>query len=122
VEPLISPETSARKFEQFPAHLPKLILVSRPSLPDLTNVKGGFNVQSTASIDCSGFQSEKGSVIQGTFTCGTTANPTTKGSGTGTVTGSSASSTSTKGAASSYGVSETLAGLGLIGTLMHMLL
>lgn len=95
---------------------------STPALPDLTNVKGGFNVQSTASIDCSGFQSEKGSVIQGTFTCGTTANPTTKGSGTGTVTGSSASSTSTKGAASSYGVSETLAGLGLIGTLMHMLL
>lgn len=95
---------------------------STPELPALTNVKGGFNVQSTAQIDCSGFQSEAGSgkVIQGTFICKTTADATTLGSST--TSGSSSTATSTKGAAVSYGVNEGLMGLSVIGGLLQMLL
>lgn len=95
---------------------------STPDLPALTNVKGGFNVQSTAQIDCSGFQAEAGSgkVIQGTFICKTTADATTLGSST--TTGSSSTASSTKGAAASYGVNEGLMGLSVIGGLLQMLL
>jgi hypothetical protein len=97
---------------------------STPSLPALTNVKGGFNIQSTAQIDCTGFQAEAGSgkVIQGTFICKTTADATTLGSSSSTSSGSSASSTSSKGAAVSYGVNEAVAGLSVIGGLLQMLL
>jgi len=97
---------------------------STPSLPALTNVKGGFNIQSTAQIDCTGFQAEAGSgkVIQGTFICKTTADATTLGSSSSTASGSSASSTSSKGAAVSYGVNEAVAGLSVIGGLLQMLL
>jgi aspartate 1-decarboxylase len=97
---------------------------STPQLPALNNVKGGFNVQSTANIDCSGFKAESGSIIQGVFICKTTADATTLGgsSASGTATGSSASSTSSKGAAVSFGVSEAVAGLSVMGGLLQMLL
>lgn len=97
---------------------------STPQLPALTNVKGGFNIQSTAQIDCTGFAAEAGSgkVIQGTYICKTTADATTLGSSTSTSGSSSASSTSSKGAAASYGMSEAVAGLSVIGGLLQMLL
>jgi hypothetical protein len=95
-----------------------------PNLPALVNVKGGFNIQSTQQIDCSGFQAEAGSgkVIQGVFICKTTADASTLGSSTTTGSSSSASSTSSKGAAVSYGISEAAAGLSVIGGLLQMLL
>ncbi len=85
-------------------------------------MKGGFNVQSEQTIDCSHFQSEASAsgVIQGKFTCKgdlTTVNSI----GTGTSTGGSSSATS-KGAAPSFGVSEAAAGLSVIGGLLQMLL
>lgn len=91
-----------------------------PTMPSLVNVKGGFNITSAQTIDCSAFQSEKGNVIQGTFTC----KSLTSASGSGSSTGSSSSSTSTstKGAAASYGISEAAAGLSVIGGLLQMLL
>ncbi|KUJ12113.1 uncharacterized protein LY89DRAFT_222311 [Mollisia scopiformis] len=97
---------------------------STPSLPALTNVKGGFNIQSTATIDCTSFQAEAGSgkVIQGTYICKTTADATTLGSSTTTGSSSGASSTSSKGAAVSYGVNEAVAGISVLGGLLSMLL
>jgi len=95
---------------------------STPELPALTNVKGGFNIQSTANIDCSGFKAEAGSVIQGTFICKTTADATTLGGSTTSSGTSSPSSTSSKGAAASYGMSEAVAGLSVMGGLLQMLL
>jgi aspartate 1-decarboxylase len=93
-----------------------------PLLPSFTNVKGGFNVQSEQQIDCSGFQSEAGSgkVIQGTFTCKTTADASSIGSSTSS--SSSASATSSKGAAASYSFSEVAAGISVLGGLLQMLL
>jgi len=94
-----------------------------PSLPALNDVKGGFNMQSTANIDCSGFESEHTSgLIQGVFTCKTTANAQS-GTGTGTSTSSSASPTKTKGAAGQLSVNAgSVIGLSVIGGLMQMLL
>jgi hypothetical protein len=96
---------------------------STPDLPALNNVKGGFNVQSTANIDCSGFKKESGNIIQGTFTCKTTAEATSLGgTSTGTSTGSSTSPTSSKSAAMSFGVSEAVAGFSVVGGLLQLFL
>ncbi|PQE13256.1 GPI-anchored cell wall organization ecm33 protein [Rutstroemia sp. NJR-2017a WRK4] len=99
---------------------------STPELPALNDVKGGFNMQSTAQIDCSGFKSEASSGnIQGTFTCKTTADAksgtSSSGSGSSTTSGSGSSSTS-KAAAASYGVNEALVGVSFVGGLLQMLL
>lgn len=93
-----------------------------PNLPDLVNVKGGFNVSSAQAIDCSSFKAEAGSgkVIQGVYNCETTADGTLSSSASGTSSG--ASSTATKGAAASYGISEAAAGLSVIGGLLQLLL
>lgn len=81
-------------------------------------------MQSTTSIDCSGFKSEHDSGnIQGTYTCKTTANAqsgTTSGTSTGS--SSSASASSSKGAAVSYGVNEAVMGASVIGGFLSMLL
>ena len=61
-------------------------------------------MQSTAQIDCSSFDSEKGGVIQGKYTCTTTSDAK---SGLGSA---------------SYGVSEAAAGLSVVGGLLQMLL
>ncbi|RKF63751.1 Protein ecm33 [Erysiphe neolycopersici] len=63
---------------------------STPDLPALENVKGGFNLQSTSSIDCSNFDSEHGAgkVIQGVYVCKTTSDVGGIGSGTGGNSGS----------------------------------
>ncbi|QSZ31673.1 hypothetical protein DSL72_001240 [Monilinia vaccinii-corymbosi] len=99
---------------------------STPQLPKLNDVKGGFNMQSTVAIDCSGFKSQHDSGnIQGTYTCKTTANPTTGGGSSGSGSGSSSSGSSTsssKSAAVSYGVNEFVMGASLVGGLLSMLL
>jgi len=97
---------------------------STPSLPALSDVKGGFNMQSTSQIDCSGFSSEHSSgVIQGVFTCKTTADAQSgTSSTTGTSTASTPKATKSKGAAVTFGVSDTVAGLSVVGGLLQMLL
>lgn len=93
-----------------------------PTMPQLQNVNGGFNIQSTAQIDCSTFDKQKGGIIQGTYTCKTTTDVQSGvGSGSSTTSGTSSSSTS-KAAAVSYGVSEAAAGLSVLGGILGMLL
>jgi hypothetical protein len=97
-----------------------------PVLPALTIVKGNFNIQSQQVIDCTGFAAEAGvsKVIQGNYVCKTTADASSLGtSGTSTGTSSSASATATKkGAAASFGISDAVAGLSIVGGLLQMLL
>ncbi|KAG4029396.1 hypothetical protein MFRU_016g01490 [Monilinia fructicola] len=93
-----------------------------PELPKLNDVKGGFNMQSTTSIDCSGFKSEHDSGnIQGTYTCKTTANAQS-GTSSSSSSSSSSSATASKGAAVSYGVNEAVMGVSVIGSFLGMLL
>ncbi|ESZ97539.1 hypothetical protein SBOR_2086 [Sclerotinia borealis F-4128] len=93
-----------------------------PELAKLDDVKGGFNMQSTTSIDCSGFKSEHDSGnIQGTYTCKTTANAQS-GTSSGSSSSSSSSSSPSKGAAVSYGVNEALVGVSVFGGFLSMLL
>lgn len=94
-----------------------------PNLPALGNVKGGFNVESKQSIDCTKFKAEASAsgVIQGKFFCQGNLDSVSS-LGTGTTTGTGASSTSSKGAAASFGVNEAAAGLSVIGGLLQMLL
>jgi len=100
---------------------------STPNLPELVDIKGGFNMQSTAQIDCSGFDALEGNVIQGTYTCKTTADAKSgvgSGSGSGSGTSSSDGSSPTKSgnAAVSYGANSAVAGLSVVGGLLGMLL
>jgi len=89
-----------------------------PSLPDVTNVRGTFTVQSNQNIDCSSYSKIKGN-IQGKFSCSAGGSST---SGTGTATGSSSTATGSKGAAASYGFSEAALGVSVVGGLLQMLL
>ena len=86
-------------------------------------------MQSKSQIDCSGFQKLK-SVIQGKFTCTTTADAKSadgtsasgKGnSGTGT-SSDPAATTSAKGGAVTFGVSEAVVGISALGALFSFLL
>lgn len=64
-------------------------------LPSLKQVKGGFNMQSKGTFDCSDFKSlRENDVIKGTFTCESNVpNPTTKDGASGTSSDSSSTST-----------------------------
>lgn len=98
---------------------------STPDLSALTDVKGGFNMQSTANIDCTTFNKEKSSgVIQGTFTCKTTADATSSSSSGGTSTGSSSSSSSSaKSAAHHVSINkQAVMGLSVVGGFFGMML
>jgi hypothetical protein len=97
--------------------------MTRPQLPALGNVKGGFNVESKQAIDCDSFKAEASSsgVIQGKFVCAGSLS-TVSSLGSGTATGSGATATGSKGAAVSYGINEAAAGLSVLGGLLQMLL
>lgn len=92
---------------------------SSVDLPDLSNVSGGSNIQSTATLDCSKIQSN--SAIQGKNTCkGSVSDPTTL---SGTKTGSSSTASNSKSAALTFAViSDAAAGLSALGALMQLLL
>jgi len=104
---------------------------SSVALPALADVRGGFNMQSSAPLDCSPFQKDKSnSVIKGTFQCaGTQKKPGgkgTKATGTGVVTAGGSSATSTgsakKSAAGRFDV-NVAAVLGLssvVAALLHL--
>merc|ERR1712187_932380 len=45
-------------------------------IPELSNVKGGFNMQSTGDFDCDGFDKKhKDRVIRGSYTCSAKVQP-----------------------------------------------
>ncbi|KAJ5455908.1 Protein ecm33 [Penicillium daleae] len=83
-------------------------------LDGLTDVEGGFNLQSTeGTFNCTHFQNIRKTVIKGTFHCDAkTNNPTTSNgkSGTTSSTGSSTSATSS-GAAVANGASMAVGGV-----------
>lgn len=85
-------------------------------------------MQSTNTIDCTGFQSLRASsAIQGVFTCkgalkdATSADGTTT-SGDGKTATGTASATKTANPAASYGVNSAVAGVSVVGGLLAMLL
>jgi hypothetical protein len=122
--PSISLATSPRMYSSSDIWYAKANNQLRPELPKLKDVKGGFNMQSTSEIDCSGFQALRDSeVIQGTYTCKTTADAQSGvDSGSGTDSSSGASPSGSKGAAVSYDVNSAVAGLSVVGGLLGMLL
>jgi hypothetical protein len=96
---------------------------STPDLKSLSLVSGGFNMQSTAQIDCSAFDAaKKGGEIQGLYTCTTTADAKAGVGSSPTTSATGSKSSSSKGAAVSYGVSDALAGISVLGGLLQMLL
>jgi len=95
---------------------------STPQLPALNNVAGGFNMQSTAQIDCGVYDKLHGNVIQGTYGCVSATPDAKSGVGSATSSGSSSKPSSSKAAAVSYGVNEAVAGLSVFGGILQMLL
>jgi len=97
-----------------------------PKLPKIKDVRGGFNMQSTATIDCKPFESLRSSTaIQGVFTCKGALDKATSSDGTttsGDGTTTSPSSATSKAPASSYGVNQAVAGASVFGGLLAMLL
>jgi len=83
-------------------------------LDGLTDVEGGFNLQSTdGTFNCTHFENIRKTVIKGTFKCDAKiSNPTTSNgkSGTSSSTGSSSSATSS-GAAVANGASMAVGGV-----------
>ncbi|CEJ62027.1 Putative Protein ecm33 [Penicillium brasilianum] len=83
-------------------------------LAGLTDVEGGFNLQSTdGTFNCSHFASIRKTVIKGTYECdASSSNPTTSNGKSGTSSSSSSSSTSTSsGAAVVNGASIAVGGV-----------
>jgi len=94
---------------------------STPDLPELEDIKGGFNMQSTAEIDCSEFEKLEGGVVQGTYTCKTTKDAKSLNPD-GTTSSDSPDPTQSDSAAISYNANNAVAGLSVIGGLLGMLL
>jgi hypothetical protein len=83
-------------------------------LDGLTDVEGGFNLQSTdGTFNCTHFQSIRKTVIKGTYHCdANTTNPTTSNGKSGTSSGSSSTSSATSsGAAVANGASMAVTGV-----------
>jgi hypothetical protein len=116
----------AGNFSTYVSHAHALLNIanfpSSPQLPSLNIVAGGFNMQSTAQIDCSIYDKLKGNVIQGTYDCVSATTDAKSGVGSATSSGSSSTPSSSKGAAVSYGVNEAVAGLSVFGGILQMLL
>ncbi|KAK5138317.1 hypothetical protein LTR08_003378 [Meristemomyces frigidus] len=98
-------------------------------LPELADVKGAFNLQSTKNIDtaCSHFEplSGENNVIKGTYTCsGEEASPSgvTTGSGSGSSSGSSSSASSTaSSSANAVYISGASGLMGVVAAIFGML-
>lgn len=98
------------------------------TLPALTDVAGGFNIQTSAQFDCSPFQNYKSDqVIKGTFTCaGSESKPGTAG----TTPSSTSTSTAKKGAAGQLqvnvltmvGVPALMCGISFVAGLLRLAL
>jgi hypothetical protein len=109
-----------------PHHVP-LIFDANASfsvtLPGLEEVKGGFNMQSTGSLQCSAFDSlRNNNVILGSYTCKQTANPTTINGQSGTSTGSGSASSSSKSSATALREVPIVGLTAIIGSLLQALL
>lgn len=94
------------------------------SLPALTEVKGGFNAESTGNFSCSAFDSlRSNSVIQGTYNCTQTSDPTTLSGSSGSSSSSSSSSSSTSSGAAVANIAVPSMGVtALVGALLSLLM
>ena len=84
-------------------------------MPDLENVRGGFNVQSSGDFSCDDFDKKhKDKVIRGKYTCSAKkSNPKSKNGKSGTETSSSSSSSSTSSEGAAPGNVANLPNMGL---------
>jgi len=83
-----------------------------------------LNIQTTGEIDCATYWNTlKGkNIVQGKSSCEPKKADPTSLNGTSTSSSSGSKSSDTKGAAASYGISGTVAGLSVVGAMLHMLL
>ncbi|OKL59140.1 Protein ecm33 [Talaromyces atroroseus] len=96
------------------------------SLPSLTEVKGGFNAESTGNFSCSAFNKlDDDNVISGSYTCNTTSHPTnldgSSGSSSTTSSSSSASATSSGAAVGNVAI-PSVGFTALVGALLSLLM
>ena len=94
-------------------------------MPDLENVRGGFNVQSSGDFSCDDFDKKhKDKVIRGKYTCSAKkSNPKSKNGKSGTETGSSSSSSATGSEGAAPGNVASLPNMGmaaLFGALLQL--
>lgn len=94
------------------------------SLPDLGEVKGGFNMQSSGNFQCSDFDTLRtNSVIQGSYTCkSSTSNPTTMDGSSGTSTGSGSAASSSKSSASNLANTPIVGLTAMVGAILQAML
>jgi hypothetical protein len=94
------------------------------SLPALTEVKGGFNAESTGNFSCSAFDSlRSNSVIQGTYNCTQTSHPTTMDGGSGSSSSTSSSATATSSGAAVGNIAVPSMGVtAVLGALLSLLM
>ncbi|KAK2739115.1 hypothetical protein FQN57_006681 [Myotisia sp. PD_48] len=93
---------------------------SKVELPNLKEIRGGFNMQSSGTFECQSFKDLRGDVIRGEFTCRSgVKNP--KSDNSGNDDGDDADTTTTSGFA--VPVAEAPAGIliGLLGLLQFIL-
>lgn len=94
------------------------------SVPSLEQVKGGFNLQTTGTLDCSPFEKlHSDHVIQGVYHCDAhVAKPTTM-DGSGSSSSSSSSSATSSGAAvSNMGKAPAMGLTAIICGLLQLLM
>lgn len=99
-------------------------MISRVEFPELTDVRGATNLQSTEDIGdiCSTFQELKSDrVIKGKLTCTQTGNPQGQGSNGGGSGGSSGSDDSNSENSASRAVSGATGVLGVMAVIFAML-
>lgn len=87
-----------------------MLTIHSIQLPNLKQVSGGFNMQSSGNFSCAPFKTDNdNNVIRGTYTCDAASNNVQTGTGTSTSSSSSSSSTSTKKSAASVSNANVVA-------------
>lgn len=91
------------------------------TMPDLTEVKGGFNAESTGNFSCDAFDDLKSSV-GGSYTCKTTANPTNLDGSSGSSSTSTSSASASSSGIAAGNVAPSMGLTAVIGALLSLLM
>ena len=91
----------------------------RVDLPSLKEVRGGFNMQSSGTLDCDGFSKLRGNVIQGTYTCRSGVSDPQSVGGTATSSGSQPTKKAGAGAVNPPAIMSLMA---ILGGILHFTL
>jgi len=92
---------------------------SKVDLPSLKEVRGGFNMQSSGTLDCDGFSKLRGNVIEGTYTCRSGVSDPQSVGGTPT---SADSKPTKKGGAGAVNPPAIMSLMALLGGILHFTL